>query len=93
MANPRTTPMWPPLGPDDVPETRINGKHHVGCIVSQKRAIIVARILFPDEVRHGEDCRQESEREGQPCRCCAHLNKAWIERVRQVRAAMMEAFR
>lgn len=85
--------LFPPLSPDDVPETRIDGKHHVGCIISQRRAIMVARALFPDEIATGADCRAEIGREGEPCRACADNNAQWIHRVREVRAAMMEAFK
>lgn len=85
--------LFPPLGPDDVPETRIDGKHHVGCIISQRRAIMVARALFPDEIADGSDCRAEHGREGEPCRVCAENNQRWKDRVREVRAAMMEAFK
>lgn len=90
-------PAWPPLGPDDVPERRLGDPrdpttHHVGCVVSQGRAIVVAARLFPDEVADGSDCRAEVGREGSPCRACESRNAAWIARVREVRAAMMEAF-
>lgn len=81
---------WPPLGPDDPPETRIDGKHHVGCIVSQDRAIKVASLLFRSEVRDGSDCGMGGD---QSCPICRDANQVWIERVREVRAAMMEAFR
>jgi len=85
--------LFPPLTPEDVPETRIGGQWHVGCMVTQRRAIAVASALFPDEVTDGTDCRSEVGREGAPCRFCAEKNEAWTSRVREVRKAMMEAFR
>jgi hypothetical protein len=85
--------LFPPLGPDDVPETRIDGKHHVGCIISQRRAIVATRLLFPSDIADGGDCRAEHGREGESCRVCAENNLRWTERVRQVRTAMMEAFK
>jgi hypothetical protein len=89
--------LWPPLSPDDVPETRKGDPKdpkswHVGCMVTQDRAIMTARALFPHEVANGADCQKEVGREGLACRICAARNQAWIERVRQVRAAMMGAF-
>lgn len=89
--------LWPPLADTDPPETRIGDSKdakswHVGCMVTQDRAIITARALFPDEVADGSDCRAEVGREGEPCRSCAARNTAWIERVREVRAAMFCAF-
>lgn len=89
--------LWPPLAPDDVPETRTGDPKdpkswHVGCMVTQDRAIRVARALYPDEVADGSDCRAEIGREGEPCRACAARNAEWVARVREVRKAMMEAF-
>lgn len=84
------TALFPPLAADDVPETRIAGKHHTGCIVSQGRAITVARALFPDEIADGADCGYFAPA---PCRHCADRNAAWTRRVREVRAAMLEAFK
>lgn len=88
---------FPPLGPDDPPETRIGDQKdakwwHVGCMVTQGRAIRVAASLFAEEVADGSDCKAEIGREGEPCRICAAKNEAWTERVRAVRRAMMEAF-
>lgn len=93
-------PYHPALTAEDVPETR-NGlpgdpkSWHVGCMVTQGRAVIAARKLFPDEARIDPtaDCRLETGREGQPCRICAAANQRWTNRVREVRAAMLEAFR
>lgn len=89
--------LWPPLGPDDVPERRIGDPKdakswHVGCMVTQDRAIAVAVRLYPDEIADGSDCKGEIGREGEPCRICAAKNTNWIERVREVRAAMLAAF-
>lgn len=89
---------FPPLGPDDPPETRPDGRRdaaswHVGCMVTQLRAISVATALFPAEVADGSDCKAEDGREGEPCRICAGRNEVWTQRVREVRKAMMDAFR
>jgi hypothetical protein len=91
-------PLFPPLGPNDPPETRIGAPSdpkswHVGCMVTQGRAHAAAATLYPEEVTDGSDCRAEVGREGEPCRACAAANERWTERVRQVRAAMMAAFR
>jgi hypothetical protein len=89
--------LWPPLAATDPPETRIGDPKdpkswHVGCMVTQDRAITAARLLFPDEVADGSDCRAEIGREGEPCRSCAARNAAWVARVREVRAALFCAF-
>lgn len=87
------TDIFPPLGPDDMPETRAKGEPwHKGLMVTQRRAIAVAKALFPDEAANGTDCRAEIGREGEPCRACADANAQWVERVRQVRQAMIDAF-
>lgn len=65
---------------------------HVGCLVTQTRAVEVAVRLFPDESTDGSDCRAEVGREGQPCRACESRNAQWAARVTQVRRAMLEAF-
>jgi hypothetical protein len=86
--------MFPPIHPDDPPERRGHREPwHVGLMVPQSRAITVAKRLFPDEIADGSDCLSEVGREGEPCRHCAHINSNWSERVRQVRLAMMEAFK
>ena len=61
-------------------------------MVTEKRAESVARLLFPDEVADGNDCRHERERIGQPCRICADGNAEWQARIAGVRAAMIKAF-
>jgi len=49
--------MWPPLEPEDMPDTRKKGeKWHKGLMISQSRAISVASVLFPDEIADGSDC-------------------------------------
>lgn len=93
-----TAKLFPPLGPDDIPETRIGDPRdpkswHIGCLVTQNRAIRVARKLFAEEIADGSDCRAEIGREGEPCRLCAERNELWTNRVREVRAAMIEAFK
>lgn len=85
---------WPPIPEGDPSEKRHeDGRWHMGCMITQQRAIAVATILFPDEVADGSDCRNEYGREGQPCRACADRNEAWVQRVRQVRLAMMEGLK
>ena len=89
---------FPPLGPDDPPDRRANKADpwHVGLMISQTRAVAVASDLFPDEIADGSDCRKEIGRVGEPCSVCAGREwwKLWTSlRVRQVRAALMEAFR
>lgn len=77
----------------DLPDKREKGAPwHKGLMITQQRAIAVAAKLFPDEVADGSDCRAEVDREGIPCRVCAERNKAWEDRVRQTRLAMLEAF-
>lgn len=89
---------FPSLDPAiDPPETRTGDPKdpkswHVGCMITQSRAIAVTAALFPDEIADGSDCRAEVGREGEPCRLCDARNTQWTERVRQVRKAMMSAF-
>ena len=101
-------PIWPPIPEGDPPETRgyrdpVTGawtpgsnadakSWHHGVMVTQGRAIAVARALFADEITDGSDCRAEIGREGEPCRACAARNEAWAERVAQVRRAMIASF-
>jgi hypothetical protein len=61
-------------------------------MVTESRALHVARSLFPDDYSDGGDCRAEHGREGEPCRICAARNEAWQARVNEVRAAMIKAF-
>ena len=67
--------------------------HHVGRIVTRRRAMVAAARLFPDEVATGTDCRAEIGREGEPCRACACANRQWLRRIAETRLAMMGAFR
>ncbi len=62
-------------------------------MITQERAIYVASKLFPDDMTDGSDCKNESGRVGEPCNVCADKNKQWSDRVREVRAAMMGAFK
>ena len=62
-------------------------------MVTEKRARAIARRLFPDDYADGSDCRNEYGRRGEPCRVCAERNAAWQDRIAQVRAAVMDAFR
>jgi hypothetical protein len=80
--------VWPPLDSRDVPETRIDGLWHVGVMVTQARAIAVARALYPDEARDGYPCS-----DGPNCEVCLQLDHEWTQRVRAVRNAMMKAFK
>lgn len=61
-------------------------------MVTQDRAECVAFELFRDEYASGNDCRNETGREGQSCRICTRRNSEWAARVAQVRAAMVKAF-
>lgn len=84
---------FPPIPEGDLPETRgEDGKHHVGCVITQQRAIVVAMALFPDEVADGSDCHNQYGREGEPCEICASRNASWTNRVAEVRRAMIKAF-
>lgn len=62
-------------------------------MITAGRAEKFARLLFPDEIHSGDDCRAEIGREGQPCSICAMQAEAWEKRKADVRAAMIEAFR
>lgn len=62
-------------------------------MVTEGRAVTVARKLFPEEYSDGSDCRNEFGRIGESCRICIAKNAAWDKRVAEVRAAMIEAFR
>lgn len=85
--------LWPPLELSDIPDSRAPGEPwHKGLMVTQSRAIAVATALFPSEVADGSDCRAQYDRVGEPCLVCADRNQAWINRVREVRAAIMAAF-
>lgn len=85
---------FPPIGPGDLPDTRLKGQPwHVGLLVSQSRAISVARRLFPGDVAEGADCRNGDAGHDKPCNFCAAANAQWFNRVREVRLAMIEAFR
>jgi hypothetical protein len=84
--------LWPPLDPSDLPDRRRPGDpYHLGLMVTQRRAIMVATALFPDEIADGSDCRDEVGRVGLPCTYCNERNQAWRTRVRTVRAAMIDA--
>lgn len=86
-------PLWPPIPAGDPPDRRPKGAPwHVGCMVTQARAVAVAVRLFPEEAATGDDCRAKIGREGEPCRACAERNAAWSERVRAVRLAMLAGF-
>jgi hypothetical protein len=61
-------------------------------MVTQDRAERVALRLFNAEY-HDDDCKNETGREGLPCSICAANNARWIERVAQVRSALISAFR
>lgn len=61
-------------------------------IVTVKRAVTIAALLFPDEVADGKDCRAEVGREGEPCRLCAERNENWEKRVAQVRESVKRGF-
>ena len=82
------TPLWlPPLKIYDLPETRgEDGQHHLGCMITQKRAAIVAAQLFPSDVAVEADCQRG-------CRHCTERRSDWQDRVSQVRWAMLEAFK
>jgi hypothetical protein len=92
-------PAWPPIPEGDPLDRRPEDQrgnpraYQIGETISQTRAIRVASALFPDEIADGGDCRAEVGREGQPCQVCAERNAQWSNRVRQVRFAMMEAFK
>lgn len=62
-------------------------------MVTLARAETVTRALFPFDYYDGHDCRKEVGREGQPCRICAAQRRDWLDKVAEVRAAMMEAFK
>lgn len=87
--------IWPAIPEGDPPDTRVKAEpHHVGLVVSQRRAIAVARALFPDEYKaEPTDCRNFVNKPGEPCPICADNNERWSNRVREVRKAMMEAFK
>lgn len=63
-------------------------------LVTRKRAEAIALELFPDDYRADPtfDCMMEVDRHGLPCRCCADANKAWQDRIVQVRAAVQKGF-
>lgn len=86
---------WLTIPESDPPDRREskNDPWHMGLMITQDRAIAVATKLFPFDVADGSDCRAEHGRKGEPCNVCADRNKAWSERVREVRTAMMEAFK
>lgn len=89
-------PPWPPCPSPFTLKRRHHGSnapHHVGRIVTRRRAVLVAARLFPDDVADGADCRAETGREGMPCRVCASRNREWLRRVASTRLAMMAAFR
>jgi hypothetical protein len=86
--------VWPPLEATDLPDTRAKGApYHIGLMITQDRAIAVASALYADEIADGTDCRAEIGRIGDACRHCAERNTAWIRRVREVRNAMVAAFK
>ena len=87
--------MWiPPLTLDDIPDTRATGAPwHIGLMVTQRRAALVAARLFPEEIATGTNCCAETGNEGSPCGFCDERNKSWENRIRQVRSALMEAFK
>lgn len=94
---PATPYNWPPIPPGDPSETRMGNPSdpnswHIGMMISQGRAISVARALFPDEETNGSDCKGEIAREGLPCNVCASRNQQWFNRVAEVRRAMIKAF-
>lgn len=61
-------------------------------MVTIDRAESMACQLFPDEYHDGSDCKNEKGREGQPCNICASSREQWLNRVQQVRDAMIKAF-
>ena len=86
-------PIWSLIPDGDLPNHRLlDGKHHIGCMVTQGRAIKVATSLFADEVTDGSNCLNQHDRPGELCQICESRNQAWKERVAQVRRAMFEAF-
>jgi hypothetical protein len=62
-------------------------------IITEARAISVARALFPGDYHSGIDCRSQIGKKGEPCDICAGQIEYWNILVNNVREAMIEAFR
>lgn len=90
-----TAPIWPACRSPFALKRRhagSNAPHHVGRIVTRRRAMVVAARLFPNDIANGSDCRAEIGREGEPCRACNDRNRQWLRRIAATRIAMMESF-
>ena len=60
-------------------------------IVTEKRAAVAARALFPADYKDDTNCRAESGREGKICTVCLDQRMEWLAKVADVREAIMAA--